>query len=114
MLHAPSNGFAISRHGHLTSLLLRGVVLDAQSCYSLLEMGATSGLKRDEAANAVLQAGKSQLSVYMLLSFKTHSIKGEVGSSWFCGDESSSITRFTMSLEADPNPIKLSGKLMMI
>lgn len=38
---------------------------------------------------------------------------GEVGSSWFWGDEDSSITRFTTSSEADPKLIKLSGKLPM-
>lgn len=70
-------------------------------------MGVTSGLKWGEAVNAVLQTGKPQLSVYIFPSSKTHRGRGEVGSSCFWGDEYSSITRLTTSLETDPKPIKL-------
>ena len=58
-------------------------VLAARSCCSLLEKGATSGLKCDEAVRAVLQAGKSQRSVYTLLPSKTHSVRVRWGAAGF-------------------------------
>lgn len=58
MLCAPGNGAAVSRHGHLTSLLLRG----GAGCTELLQLaetGATGRLESDGAVNAVLQTGES-------------------------------------------------------